>query len=269
MSSTPYIIAGGREGASRLNVLADVLEPYTQALIRRVAGGLEGCRVLDLGCGGGNVSRLFARLTGDRGGVVGMDFDRSILELARAATDSEGLANVRFEAGSATELSYESAFDGVYSRFLLSHLQEPDTAVQRMVAAAKPGGWVVVEDVQFSGHFCYPAHTAFDEYLRLYAGTARNNGQDPEIGPSLLSRLRAAGLTDTGVDVVQPCFSSGPGKDMAWLTLDRISGAVVAAGLADQGTVAQTLDALRAFTADPQTLISLPRIFRAWGRKPR
>ncbi len=155
----------------------------------------------------------------------------------------------------------------VYARFLLSHLQRPAEVLLNMVRAAKTGGRVVVEDVQFSGHFCYPSSVAFNRYLELYAGLANQRGQNPEIGPALFGMFKQAGITDVGFDVIQPAFSSGAGKQMAYITLDRIKEAVISEGLAGAAEVAQILTQLKAFTRDEQSIISLPRIFRVWGVK--
>jgi hypothetical protein len=67
--------------------------------------------------------------------------------------------------------------------------------------------------------------------------------------------------------VIQPAFNNGPGKQMACITMDRIKEAVISEGLAGAAEVAQTQTQLEAFTADDESIISLPRIFRVWGVK--
>jgi len=55
---------------------------------------------------------------------------------------------------------------------------------------------------------------------------------------------------------------------MAVLTLEGISDAVVAEGLASSAELSELLAELSEFAADPRTLMSLPRIFQVWGRRP-
>ena len=55
---------------------------------------------------------------------------------------------------------------------------------------------------------------------------------------------------------------------MAWLTLDRIRTAAVGEGVASAEEVAQLLEDLHAHTLDPDSVMSLPRITRVYGRKP-
>ncbi len=259
-----YIISGGEQGKSRLNTLSDVLYTYTKALLEKqgVSGGVS---FLDVGCGGGNVAGMVAEMVGDKGRVTAVDFDESIIALAEKDRVAAGRHNMRFEVMSAYDLSFDREFDVVYARFLLSHLKEPKKVLQLMMRAARPGGKIIIEDVQFSGHFCYPACAAFDEYLRLYAAAAHNNGADPEIGPGLPSLLHGAGLQNIDFDLIQPCFGAGAGKWMAYLTLDKIKATLLAQGITDGKAIDKLLMQLKDFTANEHSVISLPRIFRAWG----
>ncbi len=76
-----YVISGGRAGRERLGVLSSVMAPSTAALLARV-GVAAGGRIVDLGCGGGDVTADLARAAGS-GTVVGIDADPAVLDLAR------------------------------------------------------------------------------------------------------------------------------------------------------------------------------------------
>lgn len=261
-----YIISGGAEGKERLSTLSEVLAPHTRALLE-LEGPITGMRMLDLGCGGGHVSLMAARMVGEAGHVTGIDFDSGIIALAEQDAQHDNITNVTFHAQSAYEIGFHEEFDLVYSRFLLSHLERPLQVLQRMRESVKPGGRIIVEDVQFSGHFCYPPHQAFDDYLHYYTAAARQHGQNPEIGPALFGLFHEAGIRDVRFDVIQPCFHTGPGKRMAYITMEKISAQVIRAELTDQPTIDAVLKALDDFTRDERTIISLPRIFRVWGEK--
>jgi hypothetical protein len=69
------------------------------------------------------------------------------------------------------------------------------------------------------------------------------------------------------LQVVQPAYRQGEGKRLFEITLERVAGALAAAGLASAAEVAGTLAELAAFAARPGTIISLPRIFQVWGRR--
>jgi 2-polyprenyl-3-methyl-5-hydroxy-6-metoxy-1,4-benzoquinol methylase len=262
-----YIISGGKDGKSRLDVLSRVLCNSTKSLL--TAHGLgEGVSFLDVGCGGGNVTLMAAAVAGRKGQATGIDLDSKVLELARQDAETAGATNVRYHELSACDMTWKDWFDMAYSRFLLSHLQRPAEVLQNMVESVKPGGSIVIEDIYFSGHFCYPACDAFSDYVRYYKQAAVNNGQNADIGPSLYGMFLDAGITDTGFDVILPAFHSGEGKWMAWLTLDRIKDTLAEQGIATADEVANMLQRLEAFTGDEHTVISMPAIFRVWGTRP-
>ena len=77
-----YVLRGGQAGAARLRLINRVKWPTTELLLN-TAGLRTGMRVLDLGCGGGAVTRKLAALVGAEGEVVGADLDQSILRLTQ------------------------------------------------------------------------------------------------------------------------------------------------------------------------------------------
>ncbi|RYZ20474.1 MAG: methyltransferase domain-containing protein [Chitinophagaceae bacterium] len=265
MNQSPYIIAGGASGKERLARLGGIMNAGTLALLRTLQPE-SVARFLDLGCGGGSLSMAVAK-SGLAGQVTGIDFDAALLELARQDAAAAGIVNLVFEPGDATQPLAAGGFDTSYARFLLCHMTDPLLVLRHLAAALRPGGLILVEDVDFSGHYCYPPNAAFARYLDYYTRAARQNGQDPDIGLRLLALFREAGITEVGFDVVQPSFHTGSGKWMAYDTLHRIGAAVERQGIATAGELQATLGELKAFTEDESTIISMPRIFRVWGRR--
>lgn len=265
MSQDKYIIQGGAEGKKRLDRLGSILNDGTLALLRRLQPGPID-HLLDLGCGGGSVALLLAR-SGVAAQVTGMDFDERVLDLARRDAEAAGLANVQFEAGDAAALAAGQRFDITYARFLLSHLTDPLLVLRKMRQATRAGGLILVEDIDFSGHYCYPPNDAFARYLHYFVAAAQHNGQDPHIGLRLFRLFHEAGISEVGFQVVQPAFHTGSGKWMAYDTLEKIGGTVLRQGLATESQLQAALNELQAFTADDSSLISLPRIFQVWGRR--
>jgi len=261
-----YIISGGTEGKKRLNLLSEILYPYTKALLEN-NGITSGMSILDAGCGGGNVSVMASKMVGNTGKVTAIDFDEQIIALNQREVVEKGITNIQYSATSIYDIQFKNEFDIAYSRFLLSHLTEPRTPLKKLTEAVKPGGTIIVEDVHFSGHFCYPPNEAFGQYVELYSLAAKKRGHNPEIGPELVSMFKEAGLKDVAFDVIQPVFASGDGKWMAYITMDKIKEAIENTGVADKNTIAVILTKLKQFTKDEDTIISLPRIFRVWATK--
>jgi len=262
-----YVIRGGVAGRERLRLLARVLLPTTQNLLER-AGIDSGMNCLDVGCGGGDVSFELARRVGPGGRVVGLDRDEIKLGLARDEARSLALMNVAFHASEIAAFEAELEFDIVYARFLLTHLPSPAEAIARMQTWLRPGGMLVVEDIDFSGHFCHPESPPFRRYLELYIQAARRRGGDPHIGPRLPALLHDAGFSNVSMHVVQPAGFEGEVKLVHPLTMENIAQSVVEDGLASQAEVDQIIADLYEFAHSPRTVASLPRIVQTWGRCP-
>jgi ubiquinone/menaquinone biosynthesis C-methylase UbiE len=260
-----YVLRGGQAGAERLRILNRAKWPTTLRLLS-AAGLRAGMRVLDVGCGSGDVTLEMAALVGADGEVVGIDCDSEILELARREAENLNLA-LTLRHLSAEELDEEEAYDFAYARYLLSHLRQPERAFESMVRALRPGGRLVVEDVFFPAHVCYPPNAAFDSYVELYQAAARARGADPAIGPRLVGMALEAGLVDVHIELVVPVFRDGEGKRVAQATMEHAREAVVGGGLASGAEVDSIVAELEAFAEDDRTLMSLAPTFQVWGRK--
>jgi SAM-dependent methyltransferase len=264
------MIRGGPEGRERLRVLARAMRPTTTALLDRV-GVESGWSCLDAGCGGGDVTLELARRAAPDGRVLGVDIDESKLDLARGEADAEGLGNVAYEARDLSAGTASERFDLVYARFLLTHLPDAVDAVRRLAAAARPGGLVALEDVDFEASFCYPPNAAYDVFVDIYTRTAFACGGDPLVGRRLPWLLLAAGCENVDVAVAQPVGRRADGwerdvKLLCPLTLANIADAAVAEGIATSEEIAAATEELDALVDDDGVLMSVPRVVQAVGR---
>jgi len=267
MNVPSYIIRGGQAGRERLRLLARVLWPTTRELFER-ARVRPGMRCLDVGCGGGDLSLDLARLVGPRGSVVGIDLDAVKIAAARAEAVAAGVPNVAFEVADVTAGALpRPGFDLVYVRFVLTHLRDPQGAVERLGGLLLPGGQLLVEEIDFSGSFSHPPSWAYAAYVDLYQRAARARGVDPDIGPRLPGLLEAAGLASVAMHVVQPAARSGDVKLLSPVTMEAIADAVIAANLATAAEIGRIVEDLYRVARDETTVMSIPRVVQAWGRR--
>jgi SAM-dependent methyltransferase len=122
-------------------------------------------RVLDLGCGTGQVTRDAARRAPD-GHALGVDLSSRMIERARKRAADEGLANASFEQGDAQVHPFAPAtFDLAVSRTSASFFGDPEAAFVNVAAALKPGGRLVLLNWQ-----SVPENPWFAEFTTALGG---------------------------------------------------------------------------------------------------
>jgi ubiquinone/menaquinone biosynthesis C-methylase UbiE len=267
VSASSYIIQGGVAGRERLRILSRVMRPTSLALLQR-AGLQAGMKVLEIGCGGGDLAFDIARIVAPSGRVRGTDIDQTKLDLATREAAELSLTNIEFQLGNITESAPAGNFDFVHTRFVLTHLTDPAQALKHIRAALRPGGIIVLEDIDFSGYFCYPDCAALWRYVHLYMETTRRRGVDANIGPRLPSLLLEAGFENIQANIVQPSGLTREVKLISPLTMENIADAVIGEGLATAEEIERIVADLYAFADKPGTLGSTPRIFEAWATQP-
>lgn len=100
----------------------------------------DGDRVLDVGCGCGEVTILAARVT-RRGHALGADFSRIQVAEARRLAAAAGVANARFEIADVQLHPFEpGAFDVVLSSFGVMFFDDPAAAMANLRKAVRRGG---------------------------------------------------------------------------------------------------------------------------------
>src|SRR3954464_4594494 len=95
------VYALGHEGREidRLQFQSRIIEPVTRRLIRECGIG-PGMRVLDIGCGAGDLSMLLAEAVGETGSIVAFDRESRAIETAKARALGAGLRQIEFVVAS-------------------------------------------------------------------------------------------------------------------------------------------------------------------------
>ncbi|MFC0596812.1 class I SAM-dependent methyltransferase [Streptomyces palmae] len=97
-------------------------------------------RILDIGCGNGQLTRLAARRAPE-GHALGVDLSAPMLATARARTEAEGLSRVRYVRDDAQTRAFpEGGFDLALSRFGIMFFADPVAAFDNIRRALRPGG---------------------------------------------------------------------------------------------------------------------------------
>jgi ubiquinone/menaquinone biosynthesis C-methylase UbiE len=254
------------EEAARLEAKTD-----RAVTLRRLewAGLGPGMRALDAGAGTGAVSRLMSELVGDSGEVVALDFSIDRLKYGQQLAESAPAANVRFVAGDLSALPLcAECFDFVYSQLVFQYLRNPDEVVQGLAKLVRPGGKLVIADVDGYGFFHYPLSPELENALR-HLETALSSYFDVFAGRKLYHRFRRAGLQPLRVEMFPYHLYAGPAPEAAvanWelklKTLRSRAMAVLGGPAQYDGFARQFLDLLR----DPDSLTYSVLFMVEWTR---
>jgi demethylmenaquinone methyltransferase/2-methoxy-6-polyprenyl-1,4-benzoquinol methylase len=150
--------------ARRYDLVNTVLSGGTDAGWRRKAARAtrlaRGGSALDVACGSGKLTAQLARIAGEEGRVVGLDFSAQMLEVARR--DHSG---IEFVEGDALNLPFDDAsFDAATIAFGLRNLADPVRGLREMLRVVKPSGTAVV--LEFVRPPKGPVGSAYRMYLR-------------------------------------------------------------------------------------------------------
>jgi SAM-dependent methyltransferase len=246
----------------RLAAIEAGLDPFTIECLEKI-GVREGWRCLEVGAGAGSIAQWLCRQVGPIGKVVATDLQTKFLE----AIDALNL-EVRKHDVSKEEFELQ-AFDLVMARKVLEHLPDPSSALVRMVAALRPGGWLLVEDTDLASFIrvSFPQRQRFERAYGKFLEALNSGGFEANLGTRLGDELRAVGLQDVslrGVLVEATGGSDHPGNKVYRMTVQRIRERIVNAGLLTNEEVDQFLCDLQSPELHAITSIHCS----ASGRKP-
>ena len=139
MDDTDYAFGRSPAEYDRLIEQAELFRPLTQRMLL-AAGVMRGMRVLDVGCGVGDVSFLVASLVGPDGSVAGVDLDAEALKLAEQRRATQGISNIEFRQLDARSLDSVWLFDAAVGRFILHFMRDSTEALREIAERVRPGG---------------------------------------------------------------------------------------------------------------------------------
>jgi SAM-dependent methyltransferase len=155
MNVTPAYVLGHTDlEIERLQFQGTIIADVSRRLIRECGIG-PGMRVLDIGCGVGDMSMLLAEAVTDTGSVVAFDRESVVIEVARARALVVGLRQIEFVIASDEAFPDRPAFDAAIGRYVLHHQSDPVAMVRRAATAVRRGGVVAFQEP--AGHIS--AHT--------------------------------------------------------------------------------------------------------------
>lgn len=244
----------------RLDSLTRLYDPGTLQQCDRL-GVAAGWRCLDVGAGTGSLARQLARRVAPTGHVTALDVDTRFLEPLAA----EHLDVVQSDV-TRDELPGDP-YDLVHARLLLEHLPQREAVLATLVAATKPGGWVLIEDFDWATvHMVDPPSAIHDKVAGAIRDLFSRHGYSPSYGRALPRALLRAGLQSVGThaQAIQVTADRHAGVPQWELLADQFAPGLIAAGL----VTASDLEDFHALWHDGRTICFSPLMVSCWGRRP-
>lgn len=216
------------------------------------AGLTPNARVLEVGCGTGE---LLADLAERSGEAVGLERDPRAA--AHAARRLDGRATVH--TGDLMEWEPDDRFDLVVARWVFCFLPDPATAAARLASWVRPGGALVIQDYNHDGIRIFPEHPPITRCIEGFRAAWRALDFDLWVAPALPRMLMDAGLPSVSVT---PQIKAGPPGSAAWRWVERFLhehiGTVVDGGHLSGAERDAFVQAWAEAKTDPATLLFTP-----------
>ena len=188
-----YALGHSEQELERLAHQAQVFAPFTRQLFEQ-AGISPGMRILDVGCGAGDVAFLAAELVGPSGEVVGVDRAAAAVEWANTRACSREIGNVKFLQGDPAFTEFEHKFDAVVGRLVLMYYPDPVDTIQKLAQHVRRGGLIVFQEFDMDNVRSLPAAPTFERAAGWMKKTLNATGARTRLGLELYSVYLAAGL---------------------------------------------------------------------------
>jgi ubiquinone/menaquinone biosynthesis C-methylase UbiE len=207
-------------------------KPWVREFYKSFLGLKPGLRIVEVGCGTGDLTRYLAELVGGKCSIIGVDTRAASLRTAEAEARKAGFADrISYRKGDAYNVPLDDGYaDLACCRTLLMHLTDPGKAVKEMARVTRKGGTVAAIE---RGRF----HSFYDpedeKYNRLaekmgdafLKGIMKLEQKDFAIGEKLPTILRKAGLdrikSEIQADAWVSCDPRNKLRDLKdWLRFD-------------------------------------------------
>ena len=265
-----YVLGHSEQELARLERQAQIFGAETRDLLRR-AGIATGMRVLDVGCGAGDVSMIAAQEVGPTGKVLGIDNAAAALAAAGARAQRAGYDWLDFAEADLDQFESADGFDAIIGRLVLAHLPDPASALKRLSRSLNDDGVIAFIEMDIDETSAVPGAPLLKQCIGWIVATYRRVGVEPNMGSRLYATFRSAGLDPNLAGITR--IEGGAGSIahlFAAQTLASLLPVMEKFGIAtaEEIGIDTIADRLHAVAVDGDRCIFMPRLIGAWASKP-
>jgi ubiquinone/menaquinone biosynthesis C-methylase UbiE len=267
MTDTEYVLGHSAAELRRLEWQAELLGPYTARLFAE-AGIRPGMRILDVGCGAGDVTMLVAGMVGPSGSVLAIDPHADAVALAEARIEAAGQSWVRCRRTALADLVGTEPFDAVVWRCVLMHQSDPAAFLRTAARYVRPGGVIALQESDaWGGGRSTPLVPLWRDVFAAFSTVFQTAGR-PDMS-RLFEYFADAGLPQPEVSGAIPLGGHADSPVYWWVAesirslLPLLEPLDIGADVTDVDTLE---DRLRAAVLDAHSQVEGPPQFMAWTR---
>jgi trans-aconitate methyltransferase len=208
MKQSDYVLGHTAREQLRLIRQAKMLAPTTERFLRD-AGIVSGMRVLDIGCGMGDVTMLIAELVGPAGRIVSIDLDHASIETAQRRVSIAGIDNAIFRRADISTFTDTEPFDAIVGRLVLEFMPDTDGIIGRLCRLLNPGGVIALQEPTWKVWLAYTSHLPLRTAVTtLICETFLAGGVNTEMELPIYRGFMSASLTSPQMRVDLPIGDS-------------------------------------------------------------
>ena len=229
----------------------------------------EGHTILDLGCGPGFCSQELGYLVGAKGKVIGVDLSKTFIKHLQHIAQSHKLPIQGVVSDFNNMSLVPNSLDGMYCRWALAWLENPDEILQKTHTALKPGGRMVIHEYyDWTTHQTQPFKPKLDRAIKAAMQSFSDSKGEINIGRELPQILRDLGMR---VSHIRPMLKMATAQDVTWqwpktFYLSYFPRLITAGYLTHQ-EVAQALEELTQLENTPGATLCCPLMVEVIAQK--
>jgi ubiquinone/menaquinone biosynthesis C-methylase UbiE len=247
LQQADYVLGHTSVEQERLIRQARVLAPLTERFLRD-AGISSGMRVLDIGCGMGDVTMIAAQLVESAGQVTSIDLDQASIETAQRRAAAFGFENTSFHRADIAEYVPSNPFDAIIGRLVLQFVPDPAAIIKHLYGLLRPGGLLALQEPTWKLWLTYTAHLPLRLSVTEVARDAfQAGGARTEMEQQLYQGFIAAGMHAPQLRVELPVGNSPEFRSLLPDLLAALMPGITSKGMAvdhlgDLNTLRDRLD---------------------------
>lgn len=254
----------------RLDLQGKIYNPGSQRFLL-TQGIAKGQSVLEIGCGSGIMTPWLAEQVGKQGRVLAIDNSPSQIKATQRKIKKLNYTQVECAELSIFELdNLKEKFDIIHIRFVLIHLADPITALEKVYPRLKKNGRIIIEESLINhNNFCYPDNRAFQKLRKVNNQFMKTIGLKIDFGFSLTNLLSKFKLKNIQKSLFQPILKNHEEKKILTFSLHENKERLISFGILNEIEWGKLVHELENMQKNKDIFIALSSLYQVSASNSR